>query len=160
VDTWEGLKRIDNALHDCLFPPNTKLDGLSIYIWDQINLNVFTRWDMPKRDLFLLKGQPTIRVDYSGLFQAEDVLGGSVRFWKKERSEQSSPCLSSLSEAIIGDLAGRRVNLKMIIPMDLFPEDLADFLDRSELFQSGCPDDPILFPGHRETRDDAKRCVE
>ena len=55
-------------------------------------------------------------------------------FWmpidNKERSEQSSPCLLGLSEAIIGDLAGSRVNLKVTIPMDLFLEDMAEVLYR------------------------------
>jgi hypothetical protein len=40
-----------------------------------MNLDFFTRRDMPKRDLFLIKGQPAIRVDHSGLLQAEHVLG-------------------------------------------------------------------------------------
>jgi hypothetical protein len=40
-----------------------------------MNLNFLARGDMPKRDLFLMKGQPTIRVDHSGLFQAEHVFG-------------------------------------------------------------------------------------
>jgi len=56
VDTWEGLKRVDNALNDCLFPPNAKLDGLSIYVWDEVNLNFLARGDVPKGDLFLMKG--------------------------------------------------------------------------------------------------------
>jgi hypothetical protein len=38
------------------------------------------------------------------------------------------------------------VNLKVVIAMDLFAEDLADLLDRSELLQSGRSDDAILKP--------------
>ena len=75
MDTWEGLKRINNSLNGRIFPPNTKLDGLSIYIWDEVNLDFLARGDVPKGDLFLIKGQPAIRVDHTGLLQAEHVLG-------------------------------------------------------------------------------------
>ena len=101
---------------------------------------------MPKRDLFLIEGTPTVSVDYSCFFQAEHVFGGTVRFGKDERPEQGSAGSSGLGEAEVWDHARRGVNLEMIVAMDLFLEDLANLLDRGELFQGGGSDDAVLEP--------------
>ena len=111
-----------------------------------MDLDVLTGRDMPQRDLFLIESQSAVRIDDPCFFQAEHILDGPVGFWKKEWSKQSSACFPGFGKAIIGDLAGRRVNLKMIITMNLFLEDLADLLDGSEFLQCCRPDDPILKP--------------
>jgi hypothetical protein len=111
-----------------------------------MKFDFFAGRDMPKGDLFLIEGQPTVSVDHSCFFQAEHVFGGSVRFGKDERPEQGPAGSSGLGKAIIGDLARCGVNLEVIIAMDLFLENLADFLDRGELFQGGCADDAVLEP--------------
>jgi hypothetical protein len=40
-----------------------------------MELNLLAGRDVPKRDLFLIEGQPTVSVDHSCFFQAEHVFG-------------------------------------------------------------------------------------
>ena len=71
MDTWEGFKGIDNTLDDRFFPPHPELDGLAVYVRDEMELDFLTWRDMSKRDLFLMKGQAAIGIDHEGIFQAE-----------------------------------------------------------------------------------------
>ena len=77
---------------------------------------------------------------------AENILGGGVRLGQGEGSEEAVAILASMFKAQAGDLTGGGVDLMVVVTVELIPQDRADLIQGSQLFESAGTDNAILQP--------------
>jgi hypothetical protein len=99
-----------------------------------MEIDLFSGGDMAKRDFFMIKREASIRVHDPRFFDTENILRRAERFRNNERSKERLPRPAGFLKAKIWDLTHGGMNLEVIIPMEFISKDLADLLDRGELF--------------------------
>ena len=69
-------------------PPDADFHLLSRNIWDQVDIDVFTKGNIGYFDGVVEEGDTSIAIDHSGLAQTEDIFGRSVGAGQKEGTKQ------------------------------------------------------------------------
>ena len=126
--------------------PDTDLHGLLGRVWNEVDLDFFVEFHSGNLDGMVEQRDTSVAIDDSGLAQAEDVLGRSVRFGQAEWAKQAIAFLLGSMEAHTGNLLGRGMDLVIVVTVDFLLEDGTNLFDPDDVLQSTGAHDAILQP--------------